>query len=187
VIEYRAASEVELAGNTLSGLAVPYGELSRPMRDPNGSLFQERFLAGAFRDFLKSGEDVFLFYGHEHRARLPMARRGINLTIRDTERGLFFSADLPDTGEARDVRELLRSNILPGSMSFGFKPLEERAARVSELRVREVVRAMLPEISIVPRAQYAGTHAQLRSDAAEGSWAPRRWSLRRELLTHAYR
>lgn len=147
-------------GNTLSGLAIPYGQRSRVIQEHGGS-FREIIAPGAFDASLKRN-DVKLLVAHDH-ARLLARTRSKTLTIENTSSGLRFSATLPDTTVGRDVREQLQRGDLSGEMSFGFVPLKVTRAIEDKMEVRTVTEGALFEFSVVQDAAYPQTTSELRS------------------------
>ena len=128
-IEYRAGVEFRVAGRTLSGVAMRYGDVS-----PD---FRERFMPGAF------GEVRTVDINVQHDPAL-VAVRGALLT--DTARELRVRADLPEGSAAL---ALVRRGALNG-FSVEFKPKSERR----EAGVRVVERAVLTGLALVDQGAY---------------------------------
>lgn len=75
----------------------------------------ERILPGAFDNVL-SDDAVALF---NHDPNLILARNKVNMTIRQDEKGLFYSFDAPNTTAGNDLLENLRNgNIKTSSFAF---------------------------------------------------------------------
>ncbi len=90
--------------------------------------------------------DVYLLKGHNYDYVLGHTRSNLRLEVDDV--GLFYECELPNTRDARDVFNLVESNIVDGN-SFGFFTNDEIIDGV-----RVVRNLILDEISIVPRPAY---------------------------------
>ena len=153
-VELRAASE----GRRLIGTAIRYGELSAH------AWGQERFAPGAFTN-LDNGSIRF-DVGHD-RARTLARTGGAGLVLTDTPAALEFAVDLPETREAADALELVRTGVYRGA-SVRFVPL--RARTVNQVRVVE--RAKLLAIAVVMDPAYKGSNVLARHqlEPAEINW-----------------
>ena len=139
--EHRAGCEFRVAGRTLTGKALVYGDLS-----PD---FNERFVPGAF------GPDVaapVLNLQHD-RGMVILPAGGYVLT--DTARELQVRAELPPGSAAL---ALVKRGALNG-FSIEFKPKSERR----EAGVRVVERAELTGLALVDRGAYPGATAEVRA------------------------
>ena len=141
-------SGVDTEGKTLRGLAAVYNSDSE---DLGG--FIERIAPGAFKRSLDSSQDVRGFWNHDSRLLLGRRSNG-TLRLNDTDQGLAVEIDLPDTGFARDLAELVRRGDCD-QMSFGFT-LPERNSEAWEphesnprLRRRTINDLVLHEVSAV--------------------------------------
>ena len=149
------AVEAAAHGRTITGRAMPYGSLGRT---PSG--ISERFLPGAFGEI---GDVIMNAY---HDATQPLARTdGGGLQLHDTPEALEIQATLPETRAADDVLALVRSDVMRG-LSVEFRALEDKVVAESGKRIREVVRAELVGIAVVPRAAYPATDVQARAAEA---------------------
>lgn len=136
--EYRLSPEFRVAGRTLSGRAMRYGDVS-----PS---FRERFVPGALRH---SGRiDVNL----QHDSSLVVARGAV---LTDSPRELRVRAELPPGSAALD---LVRRGALSG-FSIEFHSRAERR----EGGVRVVERADLTGLALVDRGAYPGATAEVRA------------------------
>ena len=100
-------------GMTLRGYAAVFNSPSQPLP------FIETIAPGAFRDSLKSRNDVKLLWNHDTGIVLGSTRAG-TLRLGEDERGLFVEADLPDTQAARDAAVSIQRGDVTG-FSFGFR------------------------------------------------------------------
>ena len=137
-IEHRLAQEFRVAGRTLSGAAMVYGDVS-----PD---FRERFEPGAF------GEVRTVDINVQHDPAL-VAVRGALLT--DSPRELRVRAELPPASAALN---LVRRGALNG-FSVEFHAKAERR----EAGVRVIERADLTGLALVDRGAYPGATAEVRA------------------------
>jgi len=140
----------EVDGNSVSGLAIPYGTDSLPLP------FIETIERGAFADDLGK-RNVAMLIEHDGGRVLADTRSG-TLVLEEGERGVSFRAQLPDTRDGMDMRVLLRDGIYQ-HMSFGF------VAEKDEWRGnrRSVISARLYEVSLVHTPAYEATAAAVRA------------------------
>lgn len=112
-IEVReATSDGEPEGVGLKGRVTPFGVLSR---DLGG--FREKIDPGAFNKALRRSDARLLF---NHNADNLLARESAGtLRLEESDKGLEFDADLPDTQLAHDVVENVRAKNITGN-SFSF-------------------------------------------------------------------
>ena len=97
----------------LEGYAAVFNQLSVPI----GGSFRKRIAPGAFADSLRTADVKFLW---NHDTNHPLGRTSAgNLRLSEDATGLKFELDLPDTGAAKDLWELVSKKIV-SSMSFGF-------------------------------------------------------------------
>ena len=100
-------------GMTLRGYAAVFNSPSQPLP------FIETIQPGAFRDSLKSRNDVKLLWNHDTGTVLGSTRAG-TLRLMEDERGLMVEADLPDTQAGRDAAYLIKRGDVT-AFSFGFR------------------------------------------------------------------
>jgi HK97 family phage prohead protease len=79
---------------------------------------RERITPGAFARLLGESPDVRGLYNHDPNHVLGRTSKG-TMTLRDTDAGLEYEIDPPDTTSARDVLALLKRGDVDGS-SFSF-------------------------------------------------------------------
>ena len=116
-IEQRFARGAALEGRQLVGLAAPFNSEAK-IAD-----FRETIAPGAFTRSLSEGRDILALVDHDTSRVLGRTRTG-TLELRETERGLEYRLNLPDTTAGRDLRELAKRGDL-GGVSFGFRVVRE--------------------------------------------------------------
>lgn len=147
----------EIRENKLSGYAVLFNTPSVLIREM-GREFTETIERGAF-DLNDENDDIKLYF--QHNTEMPLARtRNGSLVLREDEKGIYFEAELPNTSLANDIKELYRSGVLSGEMSFGFSVTRDKWS--DDKKKRTVQKGKLYEISIVVDAAYPDTSSQLR-------------------------
>ena len=100
-------------GMTLRGYAAVFNSPSQPLP------FIETIERGAFRDSLKSRNDVKLLWNHDTSIVLGSTRAG-TLRLMEDERGLLVEADLPMTQAGKDAAiSIQRGDVT--AVSFGFR------------------------------------------------------------------
>jgi HK97 family phage prohead protease len=114
--ELRAASD----GKTISGYAARYNTLSQPLPAGKGSgqTFRERIAKGAFRNAVKSGQDVTMLVQHDPDKLLGRTASG-TLKLKENDNGLQFRCSMPDTQLGHDTHEMIKRGDL-NACSFGF-------------------------------------------------------------------
>ena len=137
--ERRAGGELRVAGRTLSGVAMRYGDIS-----PD---FRERFEPGAF------GEVRAIDLNLQHDPGTVVVR-GASLT--DSPEALSVRADLPEGSAAL---ALVRRRALTG-FSVEFKPTREHRDAAG---VRVVEAATLTGLALVDRGAYPASQAEVRA------------------------
>jgi hypothetical protein len=100
-------------GMTLRGYAAVFNSPSQPLP------FIETIQRGAFKDSLKSRNDVKLLWNHDTSVVLGSTRAG-TLRLMEDERGLLVEADLPMTQAGKDAAiSIQRGDVT--AFSFGFR------------------------------------------------------------------
>ena len=143
-VEVRA----DLDSRTISGVAMPYGQLSPTHR--------ERFLPGSLRPV----GDVWLDYGHD--VERVLTHRGDGLELNDTPDALRFEARLPRTPLADRALNEVQSGARRG-VSVEFTSKSEH--REPQTGVRVVEDALLHGIGLVPRPSYPSARVETRQAA----------------------
>ena len=147
-VEFRALPDNADEG-VLEGLALPYGVI---VTAPGGR--QERFEAGAARS---SGEALLNL---QHSPLILLAREPDTMRFEETEEGLRFRALLPDTTQARDTWQLVRSKVLTG-VSVEFQAIRQR---VDGAGLRSIQDAVISGLGVAARPYYRQTGVEARAD-----------------------
>lgn len=155
------------------GLAARYNVLSHELGG-----FRERIKPGAFRSAIKRQDDIFCLVSHDANRILGRSSSG-TLQLRDTDDGLAFDCELPDTQEGNDTATLLERQDLR-ECSFGFICDKADQAWDDEdyedergMKCRGTVRSIsnfsrIVDVSIVPTPAYPATSVAVRSLFPEG-------------------
>ena len=142
--------ECRADGRTLTGAALNYGDVARL---PFG---REVFDSQPFGDV--SALDVIANVQHDRRR--PIARTGGGgLLLTDSPERLIVRADLPNTRDADDALELVKTGVLRG-WSIEFNP--ERESQDGDLR--RIHRAGLSGLGLVDRPAYRQSVPMVRQD-----------------------
>lgn len=125
-----------------------------------GGFWREQFAPGAFSKSLQERDVVAL---HSHNNGRPVGRKSRGtLDIREDERGLAFTNDLPDTSDGRDLVVQIGRGDIEG-MSLSFRALKEEWDETVEPPMRTIVEANLYEITYTAFPAYPDTQVGLRS------------------------
>lgn len=143
-VEHRSGVEFRVAGRTLSGVAMRYGDIS-----PD---FRERFQPGAFGEV-----PIVIPINVQHDPAMIAADSAILI---DSPRELRVRADLPEGSAAL---KLVRRGVLNG-FSVEFHAETERR----EAGVRVIERAKLSGLALVDRGAYPGSTAEVRARGSRG-------------------
>ena len=138
--EHRAGCEFRLAGRSLNGTVLRYGDISPQHR--------ERFEAGAFAPLPAVPMRL------QHDPEMQILAPG-GFVLNDTDHALEVRAELPADSAAL---RLVQRGVL-GGWSVGFHALSERR----ESGIRVVSRASLLEISLVDAPSYPASTAEARA------------------------
>jgi HK97 family phage prohead protease len=141
-LERRASVELRAAGRKLIGTAAVF---NTPAQIGG---FTESIRPGAFRASLASGADVRALVDHDDSKLLGRTRSG-TLRLAETDKGLAFELDVPDTTLGRDVLHMAERGDLSGC-SFGFAVPDGGDAWPNH-STRELRSVTLHEISILHR------------------------------------
>lgn len=143
-------------GMTLRGYAAIFNSPSQPLP------FTETIEPGAFRDSLKSRNDIKLLWNHETGTVLGSTRAG-TLRVTEDATGLLIEANLPDTQAGRDAATLIKRGDV-NAFSFGFRVAQGGDTWTSADQ-RILKRVNIHEVSIVSWPAYTATEgtASIRS------------------------
>lgn len=170
----------------IRGLAAVYDRLSS---DLGG--FKEKIAPGAFdaileRKYKKS--DVVALWNHDRNQLLGRTSSG-TLRLTNSEQGLRYELDPPDTSLGRDLMVMLRRGDVTGS-SFAFTIEEESWDETDPKNpVRTVIRCRdLFDVSLVTTPAYPDSRVALRSlEALRASREPAAVALEKYQPTLAFR
>ena len=141
-IEFRDCLEFRVAGRSLTGTVLRYGDTA------DLGAFRERFMPGAFSPIGDVGLNL------QHDPARVLARTGNGLVVADGPRSLELRAELAGSAEL----ELVRRGALNG-FSVEFHALAQRA----ESGVRIIERAELTGIALVDQGAYPQSKAEVRA------------------------
>lgn len=145
--------ELRADGRRLYGLAAPYNS---PSRDLGG--FTEIYAPGAFSDVLRTDPDVHLLVNHDVNSVLARTKSG-TLRLRETDRGLEFDADLPDSPIGENVRAAVgRGDIDGASIRF---VIDAESWEGDQRTVEKV--SELADITVATRGAYPEARVELRT------------------------
>lgn len=151
-IELRATPKIGSPG-VIVGHAAVFGAISE-----HGP-FRERVARGAFANTIRT-DDIRALFNHDPNIVLGRRRAG-TLSLREDERGLGVTIDLPNTSMGRAVAEAIRRGDV-SQMSFGFDALDEAWENDAAGRVRVLKRVRLFDVSPVTFPAYPQTEIALR-------------------------
>lgn len=148
---------------TVAGIAVPTGILAWIGSERTW----EEFAPSAFLESLRHRDVRFLAH---HDMGRPIARMSAgSLRLREADDGLHFEADLPDTGDGRDLATLIDRGVISG-VSIGFRPTETEHTTAPDGRNLQIHHAAdLYEVSAVTWPAYTTTTIRCASPFAAGN------------------
>lgn len=155
--------KIELRENSvhLEGYINAVGRQSKELFDPINGHFVEIVEPGAFNNSLLLNPDIPLLLNHINEREI--ARNNKNLTLKEDNIGLHFSADITDA----EVVLLAKTNDLVGC-SFGFRDkqvnIKKREGKISTRLLKEID---LMEVSILSTGHcpaYYGTLVEAREE-----------------------
>jgi len=164
-LEVRAARTFEIRAaedgkKYVEGYAIRWNDLSSPIGWYYK--FREQFRAGAFDDYLASGEDTKFLLDHDIGKILGRSKKN-TLALKSDAEGLFYSLEMPATTLGGDAYEDVRAGNKE-HISVGFKMLAEEWDESDESNItRAIVKANLIEISLTGWPYYESTTASTRS------------------------
>lgn len=138
---------------------IPFESLSEVLKSGNKS-FREKIARGAFSKSLSNKKDIDLLVEHDTKKIIGSSRNG-SLQLKETESGLFLSAELAKTTLGNDYHELIKSGIIR-NVSFGFRVLKDSWEQVGNQMIRTLEDIELSEISVVRNPAYLSTELSAR-------------------------
>lgn len=150
---YGAARTADTVETYLSGLAVPFEQLSIVLKDkPARGSYREKFQCFAFAPELLRGE-VLLTLHHEVRREFASVGGG-SLRLWTDRSGLRFEANI------RGSREMVAEALRCRGVSVSFRASEESWDWHYDMPIRTVINvAHLAEISLVSSPAYLTTYS----------------------------
>ena len=140
---------LEKVDNQIKGYCLPFDTLSV---DLGG--FKEKIDKNALDGVDLS--NVHLLYQHNPKDVLASSKSG-TLSLRSSDKGLYFTATMPDTTLGKDTFELLKRGDIQ-DMSFGFQVEKDEWNITTSPPTRTIKQIRLvKEISIVTRGAYSNT------------------------------
>lgn len=144
--EFRLADDSD--GRTISGIAVPYDQISYNVPNAGGERFAQGSLTKTAKDLMASNKKKLkIFKSHEHRTAIGYA----TLLNPDHPGGLWMEARIADTAEGNAALAEINEGVLD-SFSIGFRTI--RDSYIDGVRV--INEAALVEVSLVPLPAYDG-------------------------------
>lgn len=150
-------------GKRLVGVAAVYNSPATIFE--RGRSFTEIVKPGAFRRAMESGADVIATYNHDPNQLLGRTSSG-TLKLTDSERGLEFALDLPDTQIGNDLRTLVNRGDIRGA-SFTFSVRKGGEVWSPDRSQRELHDLYLAELGPVAMPAYRDTSVAVRSAPLE--------------------
>ena len=122
--------------------------------------FRERIAPGAFSNSLESS-DIRALFNHDSNIVLGRNKSG-TLRLKEDKTGLAIEIDPPDTQAARDlIVSMQRGDI--SQMSFGFRTIADKWAKLDGEWVRTLLEVDLFDVSPVTYPAYNSTDIAVRS------------------------
>lgn len=144
--EFRLAEGSD--GRTITGIAIPYNEISYNVPNAGGERFIPGSLTKTAKDLMSSNrKKLKIFKSHEHRTAIGFA----TLLNPDHPDGLYMEARIADTNEGNAALQEINQGVLD-SFSIGFRSIRD----TYENGVRVIQEAALVEVSLVPLPAYDG-------------------------------
>lgn len=122
--------------------------------------FRERIAAGAFAKTLQSA-DIRALFNHDSNIVLGRNKSG-TLRLKEDITGLAIEIDPPDTQAARDLMVSMKRGDI-NQMSFGFRTVSDKWAKLDGAWVRTLLEVELFDVSPVTYPAYLATDIAIRS------------------------
>ncbi len=177
-----SVTETETPGciGVLEGLASVYGRRSLALKDPNLSTvpFEEEIMPGAFTELLAQRTlDVLCLFNHDTDnllGRFLASRETNTLRLWESEKGLHFAVDIPDTHIGGMVRAgVQRGDLVGCSFDYGNFVKDEEWSHEGRVPLRQVKKvSRLWDVGPVSRAAYPDTEVQTRATRTAAARMP---------------
>ena len=144
--------------NEITGYAARFNVWSEEMWG-----FKERIHSGAFAKTIKEG-DVRLLFNHDPNFILARTSNG-TMTLEEDKKGLLYTATLPDTTYAKDLKESIKRGDISQN-SFGFRVIKDKwkiSDDKNKLDERTLMEVKLFDVSPVTFPAYPQTTVKVRS------------------------
>lgn len=150
----------DVKSKTIRGTAIVYNKTSEVMSDYFTS-FREIIEPKAFGDI--STQDIRALWSHDT-SKILGRTKNKSLRLNETDDGIEFELDLPETQTGLEVYELIKRGDID-SMSFGFKVLLDDFESTSDGQsvIRRIRSATLYEVSPVAWPAYTQTEVEART------------------------
>lgn len=124
----------------------------------------ERFLPGAFSNFLKRSEDVAAVFNHDENFVLGRVSNG-TLKLAQDGKGLRYEIAPPETSQAKDLMALIkRGDVKGSSLQFRVHPNGQAFKRIDGKQVREIRSVQrVKDVGPVTHAAYDASTVAVRS------------------------
>lgn len=145
----------------IQGYPIVFDSWSVPIRDWLGE-FKEIVRQGAFTKTLRENKDIKVLWNHDTSKVLGRTKNN-TATLTEDERGVFVTAEVPDTTFGRDAIESVRRGDVDQG-SFMFRVVTDKWSTDGGMEAREVIEASLLEASFgVTFPAYSDTSSNVRS------------------------
>ncbi len=144
--------------NEITGYAARFNVWSEEMWG-----FKERIHSGAFAKTIKEG-DVRLLFNHDPNFILARTSNG-TMTLEEDKKGLLYTATLPDTTYAKDLKESIKRGDISQN-SFGFRVIKDKwkiSDDKNKLDERTLTEVKLFDVSPVTFPAYPQTSVKVRT------------------------
>ena len=128
--------------------------------------FRETIAPGAFKKNLATNPDVRCLFNHDPSAILGRTTAG-TLSLKEDDKGLWYSCDTPDTTVATDLLKSIRRKDI-SQCSFGFQVIEQKWEYIQneageQEQYRTILEAELLDVSPVTYPAYPQTSVDVRA------------------------
>lgn len=170
-VEVRSAGtvgEVDRRERIIDLVVVPYNEITEVPY--NGQMIEESVLPGAFAgiEVRDANRDRFVVYRDHYGSPVGMAR-----SVKDTSDCLVASVRISPTTLGDDTLVLAEEGVLQPSVGMRVYPKDQRWSLGN--RRRQITRAMLDHIALVPQQAYVGARV-LAVRSADGVELEQLWT-----------